>query len=92
MLLLYIWINLCRKCCDINFININIVDVQYEEITRSNWKLYTIYKDLNIKTDEFLLPLFRNVISVERFYMNISKPGNLNFINNNYNKYDYIYI
>lgn len=89
MLLLYIWINLCRKCCDIN---INIVDVQYEEITRSNWKLYTIYKDLNIKTDEFLLPLFRNVISVERFYMNISKPGNLNFINNNYNKYDYIYI
>ncbi|XP_017761105.1 PREDICTED: kinetochore-associated protein 1 [Eufriesea mexicana] len=74
ILLLYTWINLYQEWYNKNLrYDLNSVDMKHEEIPRSNWKLYTIYKDLSISTDEFLLPLLRNVISAQKFYVARSK-------------------
>ncbi|XP_068973508.1 kinetochore-associated protein 1 isoform X2 [Bombus flavifrons] len=70
MLLLYTWANLYQMCSNKNLrYGSNSVDIKHEELSRSQWKLYTIYKDLAIATDEFLLPLFKNAISIQRNYM-----------------------
>ena len=82
MLLLYTWTNLYQKCANKNFrCSLDSPHVRNDEIPRSNWKLYIMYKDLAIATDEFLLPLFRSVISVQRHYMTKLKYGKLKFIN-----------
>ncbi|XP_046140981.1 kinetochore-associated protein 1 isoform X1 [Osmia bicornis bicornis] len=70
MLLLYNWINLYQQCLSEKIpYNSNSTDKKQNEILKSNWKLYTIYKDLAITTDESLLPLFRNIISIQKFYI-----------------------
>nr|XP_012139926.1 PREDICTED: kinetochore-associated protein 1 isoform X3 [Megachile rotundata] len=70
MLFLYNWINLYQQCfTESAMYNSSSVDTRQNEISKSSWKLYTIYKDLAITTDKSLLPLFRNIISVQRFYI-----------------------
>ncbi|XP_012139927.2 kinetochore component rough deal isoform X2 [Megachile rotundata] len=70
MLFLYNWINLYQQCfTESAMYNSSSVDTKQNEISKSSWKLYTIYKDLAITTDKSLLPLFRNIISVQRFYI-----------------------
>lgn len=78
MLLLYNWINLYQQCLSgqITYIS-NSVDKKQNEILKSNWKLYTIYKDLAITTDVSLLPLFRNIISIQKFYITKFISGKL---------------
>lgn len=80
MLLLYVWMNLYQECfnkntrCSLQSMN------KKEGIPITTWKLYTIYKDLAITADESLLPLFRNLISVQEFYVAKSKSGKLQLI------------
>lgn len=76
MLLLYTWTNLYQECSNKNFrYGSNTADIGHEEVSRSKWKLYTVYKDLAIAADEFLLPLFRDVISIDKFYVFKSNSG-----------------
>lgn len=91
MLLLYTWANLYQMCSNKNLrYGSNSVDIKHEELSRSQWKLYTIYKDLAIATDEFLLPLFKNAISIQRNYMAKLKHGKIKFINDPNFMYEYI--
>ncbi|XP_076175419.1 kinetochore component rough deal isoform X1 [Ptiloglossa arizonensis] len=74
MLSLFVWANLYQNCFNKNTIcSSKKVNTMQEEILRPNWKLYTIYNDIAIAADEFLLPLFRDMISVQKFYIAKSK-------------------
>ncbi|CAK9795523.1 Kinetochore-associated protein 1 [Anthophora quadrimaculata] len=76
MLLLHSWVNLYQECSNKNLKHgLNTVDIKHDEISRTNWKLYNIYKDLAIAADEFLLPLFRNAIFIQQFHIAKSKHG-----------------
>ncbi|XP_053980593.1 kinetochore-associated protein 1 [Hylaeus volcanicus] len=74
MLLLLVWSNLYQDC--FNKTTKHRSDEPstiQKEVSKTNWKLYTIYKDLAIAADELLLPLFRDVISLQKFHMVKSK-------------------
>ncbi|XP_076239619.1 kinetochore component rough deal [Calliopsis andreniformis] len=68
MLILYIWANLYQECFnESTTYDPSTLNLNQEEMQRTNWKLYTIYKELAIAADEFLLPLFRTMISMQKF-------------------------
>ncbi|XP_076628517.1 kinetochore component rough deal [Colletes latitarsis] len=70
MLSLLVCANLFQDCFNKSTVHSsNETNTMQENISIANWKLYTIYKDLAIAADELLLPVFRDVISVQKFYM-----------------------
>ncbi|XP_076384930.1 kinetochore component rough deal isoform X2 [Megalopta genalis] len=70
VLSLAVWINLYQECFNKgNKYGLNLLDAQQEETLRTNWKLYTVYKDLAIAADGFMLPLFRDMIFMQQFYL-----------------------
>ncbi|XP_078043624.1 kinetochore component rough deal [Augochlora pura] len=67
VLSLAIWVNLYQECFNKgNKYGLNHLDAQQEETLKTNWKLYTVYKDLAIAADGFMLPLFRDMIFMQQ--------------------------
>nr|XP_031834424.1 uncharacterized protein LOC116427799 [Nomia melanderi] len=71
MLLLFVGINLYQECFNkSNKHGSSVFDTKQEEMSKMDWKLYTIYKDLAIAADELILSLFRDMISMQQLYLN----------------------
>ncbi|KZC09900.1 Kinetochore-associated protein 1 [Dufourea novaeangliae] len=69
MLLLVACVRLYQECFNKNTAySSNSLDSKQEEISKTNWQLYTIYNDLAIAADELLLPLFKDMIFVQQYY------------------------
>ncbi|XP_076288351.1 kinetochore component rough deal [Lasioglossum baleicum] len=65
ILSLVVWVNLYQECFNKgNKYGLHLLDMQQSET--SNWKLYTVYKDLAVAAGGLLLSLFRDVISMQQ--------------------------
>ncbi|XP_076766662.1 kinetochore component rough deal [Xylocopa sonorina] len=70
MLLLYHWSRLYEECSNKSLTcDSSSEEMKHEEISRTGWKLYTIYNDLSTGVDESLLPLLRDAIFVQQLYI-----------------------
>ncbi|XP_076656140.1 kinetochore component rough deal [Halictus rubicundus] len=68
ILSLVVWVNLYQECFNKgNKYGLHLLDAQQKET--SNWKLYAVYKDLAVAADEFLLALFRDMISMQQLHL-----------------------
>lgn len=78
VLSLYSSANLYKECSSKSLIGYdsNAIDTQQEieEIPRTKWTLYEMYQDPAIETDESLLPLFKEVLSVQNSCIVRSEP------------------